>query len=82
MFLQGRFFIFYFFLIPTVYLEAQDSEETASSENSLVLQWEVSHSRNTDQISLIFRQDTVELVTKPPAIKRTNRCVLVGLNPL
>ena len=34
-----------------------------AKEQPLVLQWEVSHSKNTDQISLIFRQDTVELIT-------------------
>ena len=35
----------------------------AASPKPLVLQWEVSHPRNTDQVSLIFRQSTVELVT-------------------
>lgn len=34
-----------------------------TSQRPLILQWEVSHSRNTDQISLIFRQNTLELVT-------------------
>ena len=33
------------------------------NKTPLVLQWEASHSRNTDQISLIFKQDTLELVT-------------------
>lgn len=43
----------------------KESQETTphSERKPLVLQWEVSHSRNTDQISLIFRQDYVELVT-------------------
>ena len=70
MFLQGCFFIFCFFLIPAVYLEAQDLERAASTKNPLVLQWEVSHSRNTDQISLIFRQDIVELVTNTSSYQK------------
>ncbi len=33
------------------------------NKTPLVLQWEASHLRNTDQTSLIFSQDTLELVT-------------------
>ena len=41
--------------------KSKKSKKPASLE-ALVIQWEVSHSRNTDQISLIFREDSVELV--------------------
>lgn len=34
----------------------------AEEERPVVLQYQVSHSRNVDQISLVFRQDTVQLV--------------------
>ena len=34
-----------------------------AAQKALVLQWEVSHSRNTDQVSLIFRPKKVELIT-------------------
>ena len=54
------------FLISDGYAEIQDKKETTNlptNEKPLVLQWEVSHSLNVDQTSLIFRQDTVELVT-------------------
>lgn len=34
----------------------------AEEERPTVLQYQVSHSRNVDQISLVFRQDTVQLV--------------------
>lgn len=39
-------------------LAATGTEE----ERPMVLQYQVSHSRNVDQISLVFRQDTVQLV--------------------
>ena len=41
-----------------------------SKKNTLVLQWEVSHPRNTDQISLIFRPTKVELVTNVSFYKK------------
>ena len=47
--------IFLFFLVSSAY--------SNTNKKPIVLQWQVSHSRNTDQISLIFRQDSVELVT-------------------
>ena len=61
-------YILVFFLITSPILlsfaKGKNKETTAHlNKKPLVLQWEVSHSRNTDQISLIFRQDTVELVT-------------------
>lgn len=39
------------------------SEAGKPPDAPLVLQWEVSHPRNTDQISLIFREEGVEMVT-------------------
>ena len=56
-----------FFLIHSTLLSSAKEKirEPTSDHNkkSLVLQWEVSHFRNTDQISLIFRKDNVELIT-------------------
>ena len=43
--------------------QAETQAETRADTKVLVLQWEVSHSRNTDQTSLIFRPQKVELVT-------------------
>ena len=58
------YYIFSFFLVSFSYAN-QEAPKSVSSENKkpLVLQWEISYPRNTDQISLIFRQETVELVT-------------------
>ena len=39
-------------------------------QKPLTLQWEVSHSRNTDQISLIFRTNKVELITNTSAYQK------------
>ena len=46
-------------------LKKKSAKRGTSSQDPqvLVLQWEVSHSRNTDQISLIFREEVVEMVT-------------------
>ena len=38
-------------------------EDTSKDENPLVLQFSVSHHRNYDQVSLVFREDVVDLVT-------------------
>lgn len=57
-------YFFSFLLISFSYANPGPSKDVSvSNKTPLVLQWEVSHPRNTDQISLIFRQDTVELVT-------------------
>lgn len=53
--------LFWFLLTPVAHSETQGLEE--ETFKPLILQWQVSHFRNTDQISLIFRQNTVELVT-------------------
>ena len=37
--------------------------DALANPKPLILQWEVSHPRNRDQISLIFRKNTLELVT-------------------
>ena len=51
-----------FFAGPAVLFLSVFSPAAAAAAPPLVLQYEVSHSRNTDQISLIFRQSAVELV--------------------
>ena len=61
------------FLIPFAYSADTRTEELKSfplDKRPLVLQWEVSHSRNTDQISLIFREKTVELVTNTSSYQK------------
>lgn len=70
MFWQRCFCIFFFLLIPNAYPEKQDTKKTEVSEKALVLQWEVSHTRNTDQISLIFRQNIVELVSNTSSYQK------------
>ena len=57
-------YLFSFFLVSFSYAN-QEASKSVSSENKkpLVLQWEVSYPRNTDQISLIFKKETVEMVT-------------------
>ena len=47
-----------------IFLQTTFSQKVTAVANfkPLVLQWKVSHPRNTDQVSLIFRQKTVELV--------------------
>ncbi len=65
---MSLFIIFYsslVFLIPNA-----NSKEVDLNKKPLVLQWEVSHSRNTDQISLIFKQNHVELVTNTSSYQK------------
>ena len=58
------YYIFNLFLVSSAYAEQGASKSIPPEDKKpLVLQWEISHARNTDQISLIFRQETVELVT-------------------
>ena len=47
------------FWVAFVYLLSQ---QAFANKKTLVLQYEVSHTRNIDQISLIFRQSSVDLV--------------------
>ena len=54
--------IFLFFIVS--------SAHSNTSKKPIVLQWQVSHSRNIDQISLIFRQDSVELVTNTSSYQK------------
>ena len=53
--LQGSFLVFFFLLIPAAYSKVPNQAASSTDKTPLVLQWEVSHPRNTDQISLIFR---------------------------
>ena len=73
--LQVSFLAFCFLLIPAAYSKIPSKERAASSTDKtpLVLQWEVSHPRNTDQISLIFRKDTVELVTNTSSYQKDKK---------
>ena len=76
------------FISPTLFSIANvKPEDTFSSfdRKPLILQWEVSHLRNRDQISLIFRQQSVELVTNTSSYQK-GRIVRLGhfqspLNP-
>ena len=67
-------YILFFFLNPVLFPPAKAETEkkvsSSSEKKPLVLQWEVSHSRNTDQISLIFRQKSVELVTNTSSYQK------------
>ena len=47
----------------TFLFSALAEKKSRPPQKSLVLQWEMSHSRNRDQLSLIFKQDHVKLVT-------------------
>lgn len=71
------FGFFLFFLVPEAYSDTKQKENPLADKKPLVLQWEVSHFRNTDQISLIFRQDTVELVTNTSRYQK-NKPVRLG----
>ena len=51
-----------FLLIPVVF-SSNKRKVTSLQKRPLVFQYEISHSRNTDQISLVFRDHQVELVT-------------------
>ena len=78
--LQISLLVLWFFLTPVAYSKASVKEQTAPSPTGkppLVLQWEVSHPRNTDQISLIFKQKTVELVTNTSSYQK-NKIVRLG----
>ena len=58
--------------IISPFAKAEEKQDSVSSTDHklLVLQWKVSHPRNTDRISLIFRQDTVELVTNTSSYQK------------
>ena len=61
-------------LISDACAEVQRKEETTISptdEKPRVVQWQVSHSRLVDQISIIFRKDTAELVTNTFSFQRS-----------
>lgn len=73
--IHESFIHFVFFLNPVLFLfvQAETGERVSSSSNKtpLVLQWEVSHPRNTDQISLIFKQHSVELITNTSSYQKS-----------
>ena len=57
--IMGRILFFFLSIIAL----AQANPSTEKQTKPLVLQKEVSHPRNTDQISFIFRENKVEMVT-------------------
>lgn len=71
--LKVVFLVLWVFLALSAYSEVQEQKKSSSSparKPPLTLQWEVSHPRNTDQISLIFRETTVELVTNTSSYQK------------
>ena len=69
--------IFLFFLISNAYSNIKEEITPPTNTKPLVLQWEVSHTRNTDQISLIFKQNHVELVTNTSSYQ-TGKTIRLG----
>ncbi|MDE0118984.1 MAG: hypothetical protein OXM55_03125 [Bdellovibrionales bacterium] len=72
-------FLFSLSLFLISFFAKTETKKPASLSNNkpLVLQWEVSHSRNTDQISLIFKKKSVELVTNTSSYQK-GRVVRLG----
>lgn len=68
--IKGSLLCFCLLLILPAYSEAPSKTIPFSSEKPLVLQWEVSHPRNTDQISLIFKKTVVELITNTSSYQK------------
>lgn len=73
--LQKRFLVLWWvFFIPHLAYSAETKSVKPNAsfvdKRPLVLQWEVSHPRNTDQISLIFREKKVELVVNTSSYKK------------
>ena len=60
--------LFYIYLL---FFASMDTHARISEkEKPLVLQWEVSHPRNVDQISIIFRKKQIELVTNTSVFQK------------
>ena len=64
-------FFLSFVLFSFAETEKGNRELHSSGKKPLVLQWEVSHPRNEDQISLIFREKSVELVTNTSSYQKS-----------
>ena len=78
-FLLRCFFIF-FLLFSIIQLKAQDKEiikRPPVDKKPLTLQWEDSQHRHLDKISLIFKKDTVELITNTFSYQ-TDKAVRLG----
>lgn len=73
MLLVSIFYSCLFFLTSNTYADIKWPIILITNDKPLVLQWEVSHPRNTDQISLIFKQNHVELVTNTPSYQKGRR---------
>ena len=62
---------FFFNSILFSFVNAETGKVVSTFDKKpLVLQWEVSHLRNIDQISLIFKQKSVELVTNTSSYQK------------
>lgn len=61
---------FSYFLLILFHSQGQSKTLPVVKIKPLVLQWEVSHPRNTDQISLIFRRNMVELITNTSSYQK------------
>ena len=66
-----------YILLPIIftnfYVISQTSNKTKTVQQPLVLQWEVFHPRNRDQISLIFRDHKVELIVNTSSYQKNNQ---------
>ena len=70
---------FYLWLFLIIFSQIILFQNTAFAKSkSLVLQQEVSHPRNTDQISIVFRQSTVELVVNTSSWQKENNNPRLG----
>ncbi len=62
----------------SVFLSSFLLSSALGANKPLVFQWEVSHYKNTDQISLIFKKKKVELVTNTSVWKGSNATARLG----
>ena len=69
--------VFFCFIIMGVYTLPLSKAASLAKDASLVLQWEVSHPRNTDQISLVFHQKEVELIANTSSYQ-TGKVIRLG----
>lgn len=76
---QVRFLSFCFWFFLVVFFQNIFFQRNAfANSKPLILQWEVAHFKNRDQISLIFRKDTVELVTNTSSWQKKQSNPLLG----
>ena len=71
------FCIIYFFLVSAILYSVKVFSKTEKGKLPLVLQYQISHSRNVDQISLIFKEE-LYLVTNTSSFQ-TSQPVRLGV---